>query len=80
MSDIAGYRVRDPNYLLRFALLIFAGVSALGAILSWRSQILFTAEYQEMPITQAQLKVKKENEKIRTSLQDKVNKRYQLAE
>ena len=80
MSDLSGYRVREPNYVLRFAVLIFAGVGALGAILSWRSQILFASEYQELPITQEQLKIRKENQKKKMTLQEKINQKYQLEE
>lgn len=78
MGDLAGYRVRDPNYIFRFAFIIFAGVAALGAVLSWRSQILFASEYQEMPTTQAQLRLRKDNQQKRMSLQEKINKKYQL--
>jgi hypothetical protein len=52
----------------------------LGAILSWKSQILFASEYQEMPVTQEQLKIRKENQQKRMSIQEKINKRYQLEE
>ena len=76
MDGLIGSGVNDPNFLLRFSFLIFAGVIAFGSILFWRSQVLFAAEYQEMPVTRAQLEVKKSNLKI----QSKLAERYKLLE
>jgi hypothetical protein len=61
MSYLTGSQVSDPNFLLRFALIIFSGTIAFGAVLFWKSQLLLAAEYQEMPTTHKQVKVKKQN-------------------
>ena len=60
---LIGSSVNNPNYLLRFCLLVFVGVISVAVALSWRSQLLFAAEYQDLPVTHQQLKIKKENEK-----------------
>jgi hypothetical protein len=58
---LLGSGVKDPNYVLRFAVIFFMGVVAFGAVLFWKTQLIFNAEYQEMPTTHEQVKVKKEN-------------------
>ena len=58
---IEGYRVRDPNYILRFCFMAFVGIIAFGSVMSWRSSLLFASEYQDMPVTHEQLKIKNQN-------------------
>ncbi len=75
---LIGSRVNDPNYVLRFSVIVFMGIIAFGSLLMWKSQLLFTADYQEMPVTQEQLRVKKENDFKKQSLQNNILKNYQL--
>ncbi len=77
---IIGSSVNDPNYILRFSVIVFMGIIAFGSVLTWRSQLLFAADYQEMPVTQQQLRIKKENNLKKQSLQNKVLKNYQIEE
>ncbi len=77
---LIGSSVRDPNYILRFSVIVFMGVIAVGSVLMWRSALLFASEYQEMPMTHEQIRIKKENEKKQQSLQKKILNRYQLEE
>ena len=80
--SLTGYRVGDSNYILRFSVIVFMGILAFGTVLAWRSSLLYAAEYQEMPVTHEQLRIKKENlikqKQMQDSLQNKINKRYQL--
>ena len=77
---LIGSSVRDPNYILRFSVIVFMGIIAVGSVLMWRSALLFASEYQEMPVTHEQIRIKKENEKKQQSLQKKILNRYQLEE
>jgi hypothetical protein len=76
MSNLTGYSVKDPNYVLRLVCIVFMGVLAIGSVMFWRSQLLFASEYQEMPVTHQELKVKKENgvkqQKMLAGLQKKL--------
>ncbi len=76
MEGLIGSGVKDANFLLRLSFLVFAGIIAFGSVLFWRTELLFASEYQEMPTTQAQLSVKKENLKKQT----KMAERYKLLE
>jgi hypothetical protein len=76
MEGLIGSGVKDPNFLLRLSFLAFVGIIAFGSVLFWRTQLLFASEYQEMPITHEQLKIKKQNLKK----QGKIIERYQLLE
>ena len=67
-----GYRVKNPNYILRFALIIFLGVMASASVLFWKSQLLLTADYQEFPLTRQQLSAKKENQARRQKISAKL--------
>lgn len=58
---IGGTRVSSPNYILRFSVLVFSGIISVSCVLFWKSQLLFAAEYQELPVTHEQIKLKKEN-------------------
>lgn len=60
---LIGSSVNNPNYLLRFCLLVFVGIISVSVVLSWRSQLLFAAEYQDLPVTHQQIKIKNENQK-----------------
>lgn len=51
-----GNEVRDPNFRLRFLIIVFMGVMALGAVLFWRSKLLLSAEYVEIPISRHLIK------------------------
>ena len=77
---LIGSSVNDPNYVLRFSVIVFMGIMAFGSVLFWRSQLLFTADYQEMPLTHEQIRIKKENTQKQQSIQNKLLKNYQLAE
>ncbi len=77
---LIGSSVKDPNYILRFSVIVFMGIIAFGSVLALRSQLLFAADYQEMPVTHEQLRIKKENNLKKQSLQNKVLKNYQLDE
>ncbi len=70
MSNFYGNQVKDANYVLRFALIAFMGIIATGSVLFWRSQLFLASEYQEMPLTAAQVKIKKENQ-ARAKILDK---------
>jgi hypothetical protein len=72
MSDLYGSDVRDPNFLLRFSIIVFMGIMAFGSVLFWRSSLLFATEYQELPVTHEQIKIKKENQKKQKTLQSKL--------
>lgn len=76
MEGLIGSGVKDPNFILRLSFLVFAGIIAFGSILFWRTQLLFASEYQEMPTTHEQLKIKKQNLKK----QGKITERYKLLE
>ena len=65
---LIGSSVRDPNYILRFSVIVFMGIIAVGSVLMWRSSLLFASEYQEMPVTHEQIRIKKENEKKEKNL------------
>lgn len=62
MSGLTGYSVGQPNYFLRFFAIIFLGLLGMGIVLSWRSSLLFAAEYQETPVSRQTLEVKKQNQ------------------
>jgi len=49
-NGITGSDVRDPNFRLRFFVIIFMGVMAFGAVLFWRSKLLLSQEYVDIPI------------------------------
>ena len=66
---IVGSAVYDRNFRLRFFVIIVMGIFAFAAVAFWRYELLFAAEYQDMPVTQAQLKVKKENSAKRAFLE-----------
>jgi len=48
-GDLGGARVADSNFRLRFCLIIFSGIVALGSILYWRSKLLVSQEYVDFP-------------------------------
>jgi len=56
------------------------GIMAFGSVLFWRSQLLFAADYQEMPVTHEQMRIKKENTQKRQSIQNKLLNNYQIEE
>ncbi|PIR96476.1 MAG: hypothetical protein COT92_00945 [Candidatus Doudnabacteria bacterium CG10_big_fil_rev_8_21_14_0_10_42_18] len=60
-TGMLGYRIKDSNIRLRFFVIIFMGILAFGAVLFWKSQLLFVAEYQEFPITHYQVETRKQN-------------------
>ena len=77
---ITGSSVNDPNYILRFSVIVFSGIILFGVAISWRASLLMANDYQEMPITHEQLKIRKENEQKRLVLEKKLLKKYQLEE
>lgn len=74
---IVGDGVRDPNFRLRFFAIIFIGLIGFGIAMSWRSQILFAAEYQDMPVTHQQIKIRKQNI-IKKTLMEKQRQSAQM--
>ena len=67
-----GWGVGDSNIRLRFFIIFFAGIVALGAILFWKSQLLFVAEYQEFPKTHFQVETRKQNIFKQIELQNQI--------
>jgi|GEM_PF-1768985 len=71
-----GYQVRDPNIRLRFLVISFMGLMAFGSVMFWRGELLFASEYQDLPVTQEQMKIKNKNIKkqsqLKNSLQSKL--------
>lgn len=84
MSGFYSYRVRDPNYRLRFGFIVMLGLLAFGTLLYWRGALLFAADYQEFPVTHEQIDIKNSNEKkqqkMQSDFQKKLLKKYQLEE
>lgn len=78
MNGLLGPQVRDPNYKLRFCLIVLVGLLAFGSLLLWKGQMLFAAEYQEMPITHSEVKIKKENRSIQEKMKKKLTQDYEL--
>jgi hypothetical protein len=47
---MTGYAVRDSNFRLRFFVIIFFGIMSFGAVMYWRSQLLLSQEYVDVPM------------------------------
>lgn len=79
---LIGSQVSDPNYILRFSVIMVLGMVAFASLLGWRSALFMASEYQEMPITHEQMKIKKENTqrqtKMQTDFQKKIQQKYQI--
>ncbi len=67
-----GSDVKDPNFVLRFSVIVFMSIMAFGSVLFWRSTLLFASEYQDLPVTHEQIRIKNENIKKQKSLQNKL--------
>jgi hypothetical protein len=84
MSGFYSYRVRDPNYRLRFSFIVIMGLLAFGSLLYWRGALLFAADYQEPPVTHGQVELKNSNEKKQKAMENNFKKnmmkKYQLEE
>jgi hypothetical protein len=88
MGGYYGYQVKDPNFRLRFSLIVIMGLLAFGSILFWRGSVLFAAEYQDLPVTHEQIKIKNSNQKKQKALESKqkssleknILKKYQIEE
>lgn len=61
MNHLYGYQVRDPNFRLRFLVIGFMGVLAFGSVMFWKGELLFASEYQDLPVTHQQIKIKNSN-------------------
>ena len=70
--NLYGSAVKETNYVLRFAIIVFTGIIASSSVLFWKSQLFFVSEYQEMPVTQQQIKLKKQNLLIQGKMQKKL--------
>jgi len=46
---IGGSGLTSNNNYFRMFVVIFAGIMTFGVLISWRSQVLFNAEYVEFP-------------------------------
>ena len=78
MSGLTGYGVRDTNFTFRFFLIVFCGIIAFGAVLTWRTQLLLASDYQGDPITKKSLELERQNIKIRKQIE--LNSRFNLEE
>ena len=58
---LLGSEVRDANVKLRFCVIVFMAVLALGSVLFWKAQLMMATDYEDMPVTHEQVKVKKSN-------------------
>jgi hypothetical protein len=47
---MTGYAVREPNFRLRFFLIVFVGAMAFGTVMYWRSQLLLSQNYVDIPM------------------------------
>lgn len=83
---ILGSQVKEANYILRFSIAAFLIIILFGSILFWKSQLMLAAEYQDMPVTEYQIKIKKENlkkqeqMKKQNTLKSKLVPNYNLEE
>lgn len=55
---LAGSGVGIANFRLRFFVLIFFGIAALGSVLYWREKTLTVATYADIPTHQKSVKAK----------------------
>lgn len=72
---LSGSRVKDPNYIFRFCLIVFIGILGLGFVVFYNSQVMLVSEYQEMPVTKFQLEKKKENRKTQAEIANQLLKK-----
>jgi len=70
-----GSRVKDPNYIFRFSLVVFISILGLGLVVFYNSQVMLVSEYQEMPVTKFQLEKKKENRKTQLEMANRLLKK-----
>lgn len=49
-AGLYGWGVKDSNFRLRFFSIVFMGLMAFGAVLYWRSQLLLSSEYVDVPM------------------------------
>jgi hypothetical protein len=47
--EIGGTGLKDTNIIFRLLAVSFAGIMVFAILLSWRAQLLFNAEYVELP-------------------------------
>ena len=62
--SLLGSGVSNPNYVLRFCGIVFIGIIGLGVALSWRESLLLASEYQDLPVTHQEIRIKKANKKL----------------
>lgn len=62
MTGLTGNRIKEPNFVLRFCVIIFLGGLGFAIALSWRASLLMAVEYQELPISKKMWEIKKKNE------------------
>lgn len=48
-AGLTGAGVKDPNFSLRLMIITVMSVMAFGAVLFWRSKLMLSAEYVEVP-------------------------------
>lgn len=77
MSVFAGEEVGDPNYLLRFSLIVVFGLFAFGSLILWRGEVLFAADYQAMPVTHQELRIKKHNQSVQEKMRNGLMEKYE---
>ncbi len=58
---LLGSEVKNANVKLRFCVIVFMGVLAFGSVLFWKAQLMMSTEYEGMPVTHEQVKLKKSN-------------------
>lgn len=49
--EISGDSVKQKNIVFRMCVIVFSGIMIFAVLVSWRSQLLFSAEYVEFPVT-----------------------------
>lgn len=49
--DISGNSVKQKNIVFRMCVVVFSGIMIFAILVSWRSQLLFSSEYVEFPVT-----------------------------
>ena len=47
---ITGSAVYDGNFRLRFCIIMIMGIMAFGSVMYWRSQLLLSSEYVDIPV------------------------------
>lgn len=76
---IGGSKIKDTNSIFRMFIVVFAGIMAFAVLLSWRSQILFNAEYVDLSMSPSKVHegagiAHQHNDSIKQELKPDINK------